>query len=801
MRWLVWFVLGFGGACAACAAGAREAAWLFVPLCFLLWGVLLLPDRRPRPLRALVVLLLGSGVGFGWFWLYDGAYLSAARMLDGQTISAAIEVSDRCFSTGYGVAADGRLTYDGRTWQVRFYWDDPEAAFAPGDRVEGIFRLRYTAPGGEEKATSHSGNGIFLLAYPVKGGQVTAEAGSAARYWPAVVRQAVLDRINAIFPEDTAGFARGLLLGDSYEIDYATDTALSVSGIRHVIAVSGLHVSVLCMLLMLLTGKRRFWSALVTVPALLLFAAVAGSTPSITRACLMMTMMLLARVFRREYDQLTALAFSALFMLTVNPWVITSVSFQLSIASVTGIVLLSERLYDWFLKKLGGAKGRTVRAGLARWIASSLAVSLGAMCLTLPLTAFHFGTVSLSSPLTNLLTLWVITAVFCAVMLACLLSVFWFPLGVGLAWLVSWPVRYVLAVAKLLSALPLAAVYTCSGPIVLWLVGSYLLLAICFLGKKRRPALFAGAVSVWLCLAVSWAWITPLLTEIQVTVLDVGQGQCVLLQSRGKTFMVDCGGDNNESAADLAAETLLSQGITHLDGLILTHYDQDHVGGVPYLLTRIDADTVFLPGEDTQGLTAGENTLRVEDNMRLSYGAADLTLFPDPAASSDNESSMCVLFQTPGYDILITGDRTTAGELRLMEQTELPELELLVAGHHGAKTSTGAALLAATSPDVVVISVGADNAYGHPDPAVLDRLAEYGCEVRRTDLDGTIVYKGCESNGGIFRKDRRPADAEGGAQGKKTGAAVSVLWGGDLPAAALPGPASPDAHRRSCGVL
>jgi competence protein ComEC len=127
--------------------------------------------------------------------------------------------------------------------------------------------------------------------------------------------------------------------------------------------------------------------------------------------------------------------------------------------------------------------------------------------------------------------------------------------------------------------------------------------------------------------------------------------------------------------------------------------------------------------------------------MVLQYDTAKITLITSKRVNSRNESSLCVLFQTKNCDILLTGDRSAAGELELLERMDLPRLEVLVAGHHGSKHSTSQALLDATQPQVVVISVGANNGYGHPAQELLDRLAELGCTVFRTDLDGTILIR------------------------------------------------------------
>lgn len=240
----------------------------------------------------------------------------------------------------------------------------------------------------------------------------------------------------------------------------------------------------------------------------------------------------------------------------------------------------------------------------------------------------------------------------------------------------------------------------------------------------------------------AFSWITPVLDDYRMTVLDVGQGQCIILQCEGKTFLVDCGGDYAEDAADIAAETLLSQGISRVDGIIVTHFDEDHMGGVEYLLTRIDTNALLLPDYEQHTLHGYENAIPVSQTLELAFGNAKITLIPAENGEVDNEWSMCVLFQTEKCDILITGDRNIQGELELMKQITLPDLEVLVVGHHGSRSSTSDALLAAATPEVAVISVGEGNRYAHPAEEVLERLENYGCEILRTDQEGTIIYRG-----------------------------------------------------------
>lgn len=748
MRKLMWFAIGFS---AACAAGIYllSGVWFGLIGLFCLVGCIAMLFIQTKPAKITAIALFGCVVGFAWLWGYDSFYLSAAKAHDSQTIPITITATDYSFATDYGQAFDGRVVLDGKTYQVRAYLND-DRIISTGEEVRSEFSLRYTADGGMREPTYHHGKGIFLLAY--QSDSVTATEGKL-RIWdyPSIWRQRIISLIETAFPADTAGFAKALLVGDSTDFTYTQDRAFQVSGLRHVVAVSGLHVSILFSLIYLAFGRQRVWNALFGLPLLLIFAAIAGFTPSIVRACLMQALMLLAMLVNKEYDPPTALSFAVLVILGGNPHAITSVSLQLSVGCMIGIFAFCEPLRQYFLsfgKWKEKSKGKSVRAKLIRWFTGSVAVSLSAMTVTTPLCAIYFGMVSLVSILANLLTLWVISFVFYGIMLSCVGALIWPPLGQGIAWCISWPIRYVLGVSGLLAQFPLAAVYTDSVYIVAWLVIAYLQLAAFFFLKKKHPGITAAGILFSLCICIALSWLEPKLDDTRVSVIDVGQGQSVLFQQGEEHYLVDCGGSHAGITADTVANFLLSQGIFRLDGVILTHYDADHAGSLLDLLTCVDTDSIYMPDVyDSNGIRESieaaypESICLIEETTQVYIGSGKFTLYPAESAQDDNESSICVLFQTRNCDILVTGDRSSAGERALLKQTTLPELELLVAGHHGSHNATSLDLLYATRPKAVAISVGANNRYGHPRPEMLDRLSRFGCEVYRTDLQGTIIFR------------------------------------------------------------
>jgi len=746
MRKLMWFTVGFTIACVLGAYFLTGTEFAIPTILSVLVGFFCFLNRKKHIRYAIInAISLGCLVGILWIFLFDSYYIGAARDYDGTKQPHSVEITDYSECTSYGIAANGKLTLNNGSYKVKVYLPYFRE-LKPGDCVKGQMRLRLTAEGGDNAPTYHRGNGIFLLVYADEETTVYPADKIPVKYFTSVMRRNILETIDAVFPEDTLAFARALLLGDTSKLTYETDTSFKLSGIRHVIAVSGLHVSILFSLAYLAVGKRRVLTAVIGIPVLILFAAIAGFTPSILRACLMQMLMIIALLLKKEYDPPTALSFAVLVMLVCNPLAITSVSLQLSAGCMIGIFLFSGRINKALLKDRG--KGKGLKAKLYRWITGSFSVTISAMLTTTPLSAYYFGTISLVGILTNLATLWIISFVFYGIMVACVAGAIWLPLGKGIAWIISWCMRYVLLVAKVLGGLPIAAVYTCSLYILLWLIFAYILIGIYLIVKKKRPLVFTGCILFSLIVCIAISWIEPRLDSYRITVLDVGQGQCILLQTKNRNYIVDCGGDSDTGAADTAAQMLGSQGISRIDGLILTHYDSDHAGGVPYLLTRIDADKLYLPTGDSQSFIEclrqedRKNIVFVNNDMILQETEASISLFPSKNTKENAETSMGILFQIENYDILITGDMDSGGEKALLERANLPKLELMMVGHHGSNTSTSWELLEATRPKVAVISVSAENHYGHPAENVLNKLKIFGCKVYRTDTQGTIIFRG-----------------------------------------------------------
>lgn len=714
MRKLAWFTLGF----ALGMLGLTTVLWGLNPwpgLMLLALGVPAAAASRRRPgLSAAGAVLLGAAAAWGWMGLVHARFYTPLKILDGQTGQAEILALDYGEQTDYGQRVKGRIYLDGKGYTLWVSLKE-DLRVEPGNRLTGEFRFRLTLPGGEKESNYAASSGIFLRATARSATAVEPGQAGSLRFFPQRLAKRMKGILFACLPEDVFPFAQSLLLGDSAELDYGTKTALTVSGIRHIIAVSGLHVGVLWLLIRRLAGNRRYLTALVGIPAVALFAALVGFTPSVCRAGLMAGLMMLAECVGREYDPLTELSLAALVLLVLNPFAVLSAGFQLSVLSVLGILLFA----------------RNIREKLERvlWprLAGPIAVTFGAMSLSTPLAACYFGVVSLIGVVTNLLVLPLVTVIFYGVGAVCALGGISPKLGWLLGRLLAWPIRLVLVTARLLGRVPFGALYTCGVFHGLALAGIYVLLIFYALFKKGRLRYYVAACACVAAVCVFLGGWLPSREDFRLAVLDVGQGQSLVLGSRGQTLVIDCGGRTGQSAADRTAEYLLSQNLYRVDELALTHFDEDHTGGVEYLLSRVKAEDLLLP----EG----------KEERAIPFGAGTLRLFPYTGGNSRQENSMAILFESENCVILVTGDLDLAGERRLVREGKIPRTDILVVGHHGSKNAASSELLEAARPKVAVISVGADNPFGHPHQQTLDRLKRAGAAVFRTDQSGTIVIR------------------------------------------------------------
>ena len=687
------------------------------------------------------LVLLGAGfcAAFGYYTLYEYAVRQPFLLLAETEQTVTMTLCDYPEETDWGARVSVRIPGH-PLGKVLYYGGEELLVLSPGQKVTDEVSFRDASYIRGEEVTTFLSKGIYLLAYG--GGEALLEEGNShsLRYLPLRARKAMQEEIRRQLTGDEAGLLTALLTGETETISEAGRIALSEAGLSHILAVSGMHCGFLYAMAVFFIGRhRRRFLASITIMILVFYVILTGASPSVVRACVMLSFVLLAPVFRRESDGFTSLSAALLLILLANPYAVASLSLQLSFAAMAGMLTLPGRIWKGIL-----GEGRHGRAAVI--LTSSFASTMGALVFTVPLTAIYFGTVTLISPLSNLLCLWSAGLAFSAGLVSIAAGLIFPPLGQILSVIPGLLCRYILAVAGIFLKLPFHSISFSNLYLKYWLAAVYAVffLVWCFGPASRRKYAAAAILSALALFGTVKAGELRYQSGLDVVILNVGQGQCIVLKSGEEFALVDCGSAWAD-AGDIAFRQLQAMGCKELDYLILTHYDNDHISGTVGLLTRQDTRCLIVTPEAEDAsvqeeiLTAAEETeiINVYNRRSIPFGEAEIVVYPPLGEKTDNERGISVRVSSGEDSVFITGDMSQETERLLLRTYALEESDVLVVGHHGARNSTSQALLDALEPSVACISVGS-NSYGHPHTETLERLAQQGCEIYRTDMQGDI---------------------------------------------------------------
>lgn len=592
------------------------------------------------------------------------------------------------------------------------------------------------------------------------------------------IRERAEEALGRGMPPREAALARGFVLGQDDGVDAGTIEDFRRAGLSHLLAVSGQNVALLALLAMPLLAAfgitlrmRLVW----ILAAIAIYVPLAGAGPSILRAGVMGALSVLATLAGRRASRLYALVVAAIATLAIDPGIGADVGWQLSFAAVLGILALASPLRTAIASRLG-------RGGWRGPLAEGAAMTVAATLSTAPLIAFHFGSLSTTTLLANLVALPAVAPAMWLGMLS----------AVG-GQVPGFPVAVLNAIAAPLLAYVAQVAAWCGRPSWAYLqvrldgtglVLSYLVLAAATLGvpqivrrlriaalRKRRRAptvagtapdatrqvaacrprpgrLAAGLGAGLVAIALAWAGggggatATAPVAGLRVEVLDVGQGDAILLQPSGSPAVLVDGGP---PGADLA-EKLRAVGVAGLGIAVVTHEQSDHAGGVEELLGRFPIGRLAYARLSRRLRSEAEGTgatpVRIAAGTRIRSGRLRLEvlwppreLLASPLAGADpNTQALVLLARWRDFSMLLAAD----AEAETVPIDPGP-VDVLKVAHHGSDDAGLGSLLDRVAPRLAVISVGADNPYGHPTPGTLGALAAHRISILRTDRDGTVV--------------------------------------------------------------
>ena len=556
--------------------------------------------------------------------------------------------------------------------------------------------------------------------------------------------------IDRTFGED-APLARALLIADQHQIPTEMRDRYAGAGLIHMLSISGLHVAVIAAAMELLFQVARMSrraSLLGAFVATAVYVAIIGAPPPALRSAAMLGVAMVSRIAQRPTSPWATWAVGA-FVPLAQPRTAIDVGYQLSVLGMCALVAAGALWRRHFAQRLDGWKGK---------IGRELVTSLVACAVTAPLVAWVFGRISLIAPLSNLVAAPVITLAQPILFLALLAGPFAaiarvfaeavHPLLFAFDW-IAWSA----------ASIPGAAVTVSTTSVVAVLAGvaSVSLIVACASRYPVRPA--TAGVAALATMAVMPFVPTRRISQVELHVLDVGQGDAILLRTRGNRWLLLDAGPawpGGDAGRTTILPYILRRGGS-LEAFVLSHPHTDHVGGAATILTRLHPhtywDAAFAGGSDAYiaSLAAakkeGIEWHRVHPGDSLAFDGVSVSfLAPDSAwtvgLKDPNLASTIALMRYGTVRFLLVGDAERAEEDWLLtnKRDEL-RADVLKVGHHGSSTSSSDPFLKAVHPAVAIISVGAGNKYGHPSGDVLYALSRVGAEVLRTDQAGTVVVR------------------------------------------------------------
>lgn len=572
---------------------------------------------------------------------------------------------------------------------------------------------------------------------------------------------------DTLLEEKEAGVLIAMLLGEKYLLDHELKELYQTGGISHILAISGLHVSLIGLGIFRLLKQCRLplqVSTILTIAFLYSYGVLTNFSVSTNRSVVMMIVLLLAKLFGKTYDILSALALSALLILLQNPLQLFSVGFLLSYSAVLGISLLYpgfKRIFPYKCKILEG-----------------VLVSTSATLATTPAVLYFYYQFPTYGILINLLILPFITLLTITSLLAGVAGLIWLPLGTFLIGGPNYILKLYEGICRINTLLPgsLITVGRPEGVLILIDLGLLLLFIVRSKLSVKKVHLLYPVIGILLL------FLPHDHKGLEVTMLDVGQGEAIYMECAGTNYLVDGGSSDIRKVGTYRLLPFLNyRGKNRIDYVIITHSDDDHQNGLMELMEEervrigelilpelIEKDENYIAIEKLardKGITVsyleegdqlGSNRVKSDSPMDRIGDGEELSIIclhpvPNVVYPDTNSYSMVLSVSYGSFDLLLTGDLTKEEEEIICQKlvegyyhknyqiSPATDYDVLKVAHHGSKYSTGEELLELIKPELSILSCGLDNRYGHPHQELLERLNEIKSIYYITYQEGAIT--------------------------------------------------------------
>jgi len=603
--------------------------------------------------------------------------------------------------------------------------------------------------------------GIVNISRPQDLIVVPAVHKKSLAYFIYLVKRKFYRSFNQMHRGQAQALVKGLLLGERGEISPELQDAFSKCGVIHILAISGLNIGYIGIIFFVLFGLLRLnyqAKIIAVIISVFFYNLLVGFEPPIVRASLMMGIFLFGRLLQRRTDPLNVISAAAVIILLINPPELFQVSFQLSFGAILSMAYLYQRLKIIFEK--WALFGKLTQTKLGEYLGTLLLVTLAAQLGTLPIVVYYFHRISLIGIILNLLVI-PLTGIITALGLA---TMFFSFVSVTLAQLyantnticLELLIRVVEWSSKIsFSAITIGRIGLVTVLIFYLMLWSLLNFHRVFYRKVVAFSILTGAMLLtWQAVFQSHNW-------MQVIFFDVGQGDAALVTfPNGKNMLIDGGPvlEDFDAGEFFILPYLKRERINRLNTVVVSHADNDHIGGIPSILRSLPVDKVFDNGLFNESGICSTYQVII-DSFKIDYQVAQagyrLTsyencgvyfLHPGKVFASQfkadiNNCSVVAKIVYGNRSFLFPGDIGSEAEKILLCYGELLKADVLKVAHHGSRTSSSEAWLKLVQPEFAVISVGRNNKFNFPAPSVLKRFQQLGIKTIQTDVNGAVIFR------------------------------------------------------------
>ncbi len=560
------------------------------------------------------------------------------------------------------------------------------------------------------------------------------------------IRKSIDNRIKNLHTPDAAALLRGFLLADRYLITYDTQQEFIDTGVFHILAVSGMNVAYVILVIYFLFGRFGLKIRLiVSLIAIVVFVLITGTDPSIIRAAIMMSVLIITLLLGRNKNNFNSLFIAALIIILINPNNLFSAAFQLSFGAVFSILMYASYI--------------PIKNRLLSFIGITLAAQIG----TLPIIIYYFNNISLISVFANMIVVPVSGLIYLVGMATIIISYFSASLADIIAIANNYYTFLMLWVIEKTANIQFAnlMIYNFNLAKIILFAISFVAGIILFKNYIRN---IIPRILVIMLLAANFLLITSFFEnklladgKLYVMAIDVGQGDSFLIKfPNGKNALIDAGNassyfDNGERVIKPLLKYL---DIEKIDFLFITHYDYDHFGGSISLVKNSLVREIYIPELDSADQISFKSynyfksqNIPIHFNSKKNFKIGDVSLYllnntSQFRDSVSNDKSLVMKLVHGSNSFLFTGDASMRLEQELIsEYGEFLKSDILKVAHHGSSSSSSIDFLKSVSPNYGIISAGEKNIYNHPNKQVLEKFANLGIKLFRTDKSGAVILE------------------------------------------------------------